>query len=192
MENTEIAKLLRACEQWRIKLSTIWIFDEIDSEMAEYVCSAIFQAQETETEINIYINSQGGDLYSGIAIINAMRTSSIPIHTTVCGAAYSMALSIAAAGTRGHRRCMKNATYMYHEVQMVMSETTTHNNITGYLEQFKKVIDMERQMFIEVTNFSDEIINDYIMKNHEIYFTVDEALQYGIVDEVIDYADISK
>lgn len=172
-------------------MSTIWIFDKIDSEMAQYVCFEIFQAQETENEIRIFINSQGGDLYSGIAIINAMRTSTIPIHTIVCGAAYSMALSIAAAGTHGYRQCMKNATYMYHEVQMVMSETTTHYNVTGYLDQFKKVIDMERQMFIEVTDFSDEIINDYIMKNYEIFFTVDEALQYGIVDEVIDYANIS-
>lgn len=174
-----------------LALTTIWLFDDITPETAQYVCYEILKSQEEE-EICIFINSQGGDLYSGIAIINAMRTSMVPIRTIVCGAAYSMALSVAAAGTPGYRQCMKNSTYMYHEVQMVMSETTTHYNMSGYLEQFKKVIDMERQMFIEVTRFTDDILNTYIMKGHEIFFTVDEALKYGLVDEVIDYADISK
>lgn len=174
-----------------IKLTTIWLFDDITAETAQYVCYEIFKSQD-EDEICMYINSQGGDLYSGIAIINAMRTSVVPIRTVVCGAAYSMALSIAAAGTHGYRQCMKNSSYMFHEVQINMSETTSHYNISGYLEQFKKVIDMERQMFVEVTNFTEDLINEYIMKGHEMFFTVDEAIQYGLVDEVIDYADNCK
>lgn len=171
-------------------MAVIWIFDDVTPEMAQYVCSEIFAAQNDD-EICIFINSQGGDLYSGLSIINTIRTSSVPIRTIVCGAAYSMALSIAAAGTPGRRQCLKNSTYMYHEVQMVLSETTTHYNIVEYLDQFKKVIDMERQMFIDVTNFTDEMVQNCINKGHEMFFTVDEALQYGLVDEVIDYEDHS-
>lgn len=174
-----------------LTLTMIWLFDDISPETAQYVCYEILKSQEEE-EICMLINSQGGDLYSGIAIINAMKTSCVPIRTIVYGAAYSMALSVAVAGTPGRRQCMKNSTYMYHEVQMVMSETTTHYNMSGYLEQFKKVVDMERQMFIEATKFTDDILNTYIMKGHEIFFTVDEALKYGLVDEVIDYADNCK
>lgn len=174
-----------------LTLTTIWLFDDITAATAQYVCYEIFKSQE-EDEICMYINSQGGDLYSGIAIINAMRTSAVPIRTVVCGAAYSGALSIAAAGTPGYRQCMKNASYMFHEVQINMSENASHYNMSGYLEQFKKVIDMERRMFIEVTKFTPDIINNYIMKGHEMFFTTDEALQYGLVDEVIDYTRIGK
>lgn len=174
-----------------LTLTTIWLFDDITAATAQYVCYEIFKSQE-EDEICIFINSQGGDLYSGLAIINAMRTSTVPIRTIVCGAAYSMALSVAAAGTKGYRQCMKNSTYMYYQVQTAISETTSHYNISGYLEQFKKVIDMERRMFVEVTNFTEDLINEYIMKGHEMFFTVDEALKYGLVDEVIDYADNCK
>jgi len=172
-------------------LTMIWLFDDISPETAQYVCYEILKSQDEE-EICMLINSQGGDLYSGIAIINAMKTSCVPIRTIVYGAAYSMALSVAVAGTPGRRQCMKNSTYMYHEVQMVMSEITTHYNMSSYLEQFKKVVDMERAMFIGATKLTNDIIQDYIMKGHEIFFTVDEALKYGLVDEVIDYADINK
>lgn len=174
-----------------LALTTIWLFDDIGPETAQYVCYEILKSQE-EDEICIFINSQGGDLYSAIAIINTMRISTVPIRTIVCGTAFAMALHVAAAGTAGYRQCMKNSSYMYNEVQLSFGESSTHYSMSGYLEQFKKVVDMEKEMLIDVTNFTSEIIDQYIMTGHEIFFTAQEALKYGIVDEVIDYANISK
>jgi len=169
-------------------LTAIWIFDDITAETAQYVCYEIFKAQDDDHPIDVFINSCGGDVSSGLAIINAIRYSTVPIQTIVCGTAYSIAMHIAAAGTTGYRRCLKNSSYMYSEMQLSMGAEKSHQSMTSYLKEFDKVISMERRMLSEITNLSLKDIEKYAQCGHEKFFTTDEALKYGLVDEVIDYA----
>lgn len=170
----------------------IWIFKPIDSEMAQYVCFEIESAHEVDMdEIIVYINSSGGDIYNGLAILNSMMSSKIPIRTRVCGMACSAALPIAACGTKGRRECYSNSIYMYHDVQVGLETVMSKTQMIQYSDSLDKVTRCEHDILKRITNFTDDDINRIERSGHEVYFSIDEVLKYGIADKVLDYGNRS-
>lgn len=133
--------------------------------------------------IHLLINTFGGSVYDGLGLIGAMEMSITPIVTICMGSAQSMGLYILAAGH--YRRATHLSTIMYHQLS---------GHISGQLEGLKNTV----EEFQRIENNCDEMLTrrTKIKKSHlayykqtktEWYMTPDEALQYGIIDEILGY-----
>lgn len=111
----------------------ILVVGEIDDIAAAHICSYLQVFSITKEPIYMYINSPGGSLYAGYAIVDQILACCGPVVTIVRGTAHSMGAMITAHGTKGHRYATPNSSLMLHSVSM-------HNPATP-LEHHKKMFD---------------------------------------------------
>lgn len=162
----------------------IMIFDEINDDVAQMVISQLLflEAMDKTKEIKILINSDGGMVCSGLAIYDVIKHIKCDVSTICIGRANSMAAVILSAGTKGKRFATKNSTIMIHQVLSgigVAQATEIQiraKNILDSKEQLNSILAGETNQPIEKVTQDTE--RDYFMKP-------DEALKYGIIDEVI-------
>ena len=169
------------------KLSRIITLGEIEPELINNIIQLIYEindedAKKTHAEpIKLIINSLGGEVYSGLALIDVIDSSQTPVYTICHGSCMSMALSIYAAGH--HRLASKNATFMYHEASY-----TAEGKVLHHKQELKETdrIDMVCDNYLlSKTKFTQKQFTDVKTKRSEWYFDVKVATKYGLVDEVI-------
>lgn len=131
--------------------------------------------------IELFINSFGGSVYDGLALVDIMLISTTPVHTISIGSSMSMGLILFLAGEK--RFITKNSTLMYHEV-------ATGN--WGKLESFKlEVEEMQRlqdimdNMVLENTNVLKEKLEEIKERQKEWYIPAEEAVKLGFAHEII-------
>jgi ATP-dependent Clp protease protease subunit len=156
---------------------------EVDTKLAYHVTSELLvMAEESDKPIQMFINSPGGSVLDGLAIIDVMNFISAPVYTIVTGLAASMGAAILSAGEKGHRMALPNATIMLHQMS-----SGTHGNIQ----------DMRVSMaFNEKLNEKlAKMLSTNCGKTHEEYekdtsrdywMFAQEAKEYGIIDQVIE------
>jgi ATP-dependent Clp protease protease subunit len=83
--------------------------------MDTLVAQLLFLDSVNHDPINLYINSQGGEVYSGLELISVMRFIKSPVYTTVLGLAASMGAVIASSGEKGHRTALPYSRFMIHQ-----------------------------------------------------------------------------
>jgi len=103
-------------EDYLLRTRRIWIVGEINEMMATHVCSYLQMFSLLDDPIYLYINSPGGCVSSGYAIIDQMQSCICPIYTVVKGQAHSMAAMITAFGTNGCRYASPNSSMMLHSM----------------------------------------------------------------------------
>ena len=156
------------------------LFSEINDESAIITVAKIRALNETRTKqpILIEINSPGGDVGSGIAIINAIHSSRIPIITLINGEACSMAALISMCG---HERYIyKNSFWMLHPVQDLVGDYISFiKDRATYLEKLEITIN---SLVKEHTKLSEI---DITKANHgELWFDAEQCLARGVVDKI--------
>ncbi|MBW2278707.1 MAG: ATP-dependent Clp protease proteolytic subunit, partial [Deltaproteobacteria bacterium] len=138
-----------------------------------------------EKEVSLYINSPVGAVNAGLAIYDTMQYVRCPIATICVGQAASMAAVLLAAGTKGRRSALPNSRVLIHQpmggVQGQASDIEIHaREILRLRERLNEIVARHTdQDFDKVKHDTDR---DYIM-------TADEALDYGIIDEVMAAKD---
>lgn len=161
----------------------------IDDESANEVIKTIYEINLIDAEIepeqrlpiNLIINSPGGEVYDGFAIVDAILYSSTPVQATVLGRAMSMALVIASVC---HLRVSGvNSRFMYHEGNYgVEGSGRIHKNeLVEYNLMEKKYDDI----LIENSSITQEKIDSIKGEAKEWYFSAQEAKQLGIIDVII-------
>mgnify|MGYP003346654976 FL=1 len=169
------------------KLSRVITLGDIDSELANEIIEVIYEineedAKKTQKEpIKLIINSFGGELYSGLALIDTIDNSQTPIHTICHGAAMSMALVVFAAGH--YRYASKYATFMYHEASY-----GTDGKIMHHKQEIKETDRTDKicdEYLMSKTKFTVKQLKDVKDKRAEWYFDVKTAVKYGVVDEIL-------
>ena len=131
--------------------------------------------------INVYINSMGGSVYEGVAINNILKRSNVPVYVYIDAFAYSIASVIAMAGTKVFMP--SNATMMIHNAIM---------GCYGNSAELRKAAD-------DLDVINEASCNSYLAKSDklsreeltamldaETFLTADKALEYGLIDEIID------
>ncbi|KAG9036938.1 hypothetical protein FRB95_007501 [Tulasnella sp. JGI-2019a] len=160
-----------------------------DHESALLVAQLLFlEAEESSKPIHLYINSPGGHVTAGMAIYDTMQYISSPIHTYCMGQACSMGSLLLAAGERGFRHCLPNASVMIHQpsggASGQASDIAIHareilkvrERLTGiYTKHCKKDIESSEDAS---QRFEKALERDYFM-------TAEEALTFGLVDKVL-------
>lgn len=131
--------------------------------------------------IRLIVNTYGGSVYDGMALVGVIDSSETPVHTYLYGKAMSMGFIIFASG---HRRFMHPlATLMYHEFTF-----GAHDKIEGVeqsLEQNNKLMKRYDNYITQVSNVPQKKMDNAKRRKKDWYIFVEEAMEYGLVDEII-------
>jgi ATP-dependent Clp protease protease subunit len=169
------------------KLSRVITLNDIDGESVNEIIQTIYEINDEDVKktivepIKLIINSFGGELYSGLALVDTIDNSLTPVHTICHGSAMSMALVVFAAG---HKRfASKYATFMYHEASYETDgKVLHHKQEIKEAERTDKICD---EYFLSKTKFNAKQLKDIRDKRAEWYFDVKVAHKYGLVDEIL-------
>ena len=133
---------------------------------------------EERVPIKIYIDSPGGDLIATFTMINSIRMSKTPVWTINIGAAYSGGFFTFIAG---HKRfAYPLASFLFHEGSTGTSGDA--GKFRNFADFYKKELDNLKKVVLEYTDITEEDYEKHI--NDDWWFTAEEALEYGICDEI--------
>lgn len=137
-------------------------------------------AQDNKKPIQMYINSPGGSVVSGLQIYDTMQMIKAPVHTICTGQAASMAAVILSGGEPGYRATLPNSEIMIHQVLGGAIGQATDIRIAN--EQIQKTQEKLARILADNTGKDfDTVMKDMDRDN---WMSPDEALQYGIIDKV--------
>ena len=160
----------------------IFISGEINDTLSNLVISELLYLESiNHNDINIYINSPGGSVTSGLAIIDTMNFIKSDVRTTVVGMAASMASLILASGTKNKRFSLKNSEVMIH--QPIGNTSGQATDIEIHAKRIINKKKMLNKMLASLTNQSLETIEHDTERDK--YLSSKEALDYGIIDKII-------
>lgn len=166
-----------------LKDNIIFVGSAIDDDVANLVIAQLLflEAEDPEKDIQLYINSPGGAVTSGLAILDTMRYIRPNVSTLCIGQAMSMGAVLLAAGEKGKRLALPNSRIMLHQphggVQGTASDIEIHTR--EILRLRERII----SLLASYTGKSPEEIN--IDADRDFVLTAEEAVEYGIVDQVI-------
>jgi ATP-dependent Clp protease protease subunit len=138
-------------------------------------------SKDQKRDIKLYINSPGGSVTAGLAIYDTMQYLKCPVSTICIGLTASMAAVILAAGTKGKRFSLPNAEILLHQVAGGMQGQATDMEITA-----KQIVKMKEKLNKILASHTGQPI-DKVEKDtdRDFYLTPEEAVKYGLIDEVI-------
>ncbi len=163
----------------------IAINGEIDQGTASSVCNEIIEMNlgGASDQIQLIINSPGGSLYAGFAIIDMMEWSRLPVYTTGVGLVASMALMILMAGERGRRVITPRTSILSHRFSAF-----SIGNHSELIAQRKEQDYMHRRILEHYRTYSslksDAELESRLLRDVDTWLTPDEAVEYGLVDVV--------
>lgn len=166
-----------------LKERIIFLGTPIDDQVANVIVAQLLflDREDPEREIALYINSPGGQIYSGLAVYDTMQLVRAPVSTIAVGSTFSMASIILAGGTKGSRYALPNSTVHMHPASSGMRGYAPDVEI-----QARELLRMQRRMH-EILAFhtgqSVETIAQDFARDH--YMTASEAVEYGIIDKVL-------
>ena len=168
----------------RLLRDRIIILDgEVNSHSSSLITAQLLflEADNPDKAISFYINSPGGSVTAGMAILDTMNFIKPDIHTIVMGQAASMGSLLANAGTRGHRYILPNARHMIHQPLGGASGQATDVEIQAReLLRWKKVL---TNIYVEHTGKTYEELERDMERDN--FMTSPEAVTYGLADKII-------
>jgi len=161
----------------------VLVHDEITPQLSNSVVMQLLylESQDPDLPIDMYINSPGGCVYSGLAIYDLMMYTRCTVNTYCYGNAMSMASILLAAGEPNKRHIMPNARVMIHQPLGGVSGAASHIEVHAQeiLKTKTKLIDILSQH----TGVAEETLEATMERDR--FFTADEAVEFGIVDNVL-------
>lgn len=131
--------------------------------------------------IEIYIDSYGGTVYQCLGLLSQINASKTPIHTIVTGTAMSCGFMIA---IHGHKRFAHElSTLMYHQVSSAAWGKI--KDMEENVEQSKNLQRIIERLTLERTKLTKKELDEVYKTKTDRYFTADQCVEYGIVDEII-------
>jgi ATP-dependent Clp protease protease subunit len=162
----------------------VFIGTPISDQIANLVIAQLLhlESDDPDKDISIYINSPGGDVYSGLAIYDTMQFIK-PQITTICfGVAMSMGSLLLTAGTKGKRLALPNSRILVHQPSAGFEGQSTDIEIHA-----REILDMRRRIdaiYAKHTGQPQEQV--HIDLERDRFFRADQAVEYGLIDRVID------
>lgn len=139
------------------------------------------EREDPDKGISVYINSPGGVISSGLAIYDTMKLVNCEISTICLGMAASMATVLLSGGDKGKRYCLPNSTVHMHQAMGGAQGQATDIEIAA--REILRLQDTLRTILSDNTGQDyDRIARD---SDRDFYKTADQAVEYGLVDEVL-------
>ena len=172
-----------------LKENIIFLGTPIDDTVANLVCAQLLhlESENPDRDINIYLNSPGGDITALFAIYDTMSYVK-PDITTICfGQAASAAAVLLAAGTTGKRLALPHARILLHQPYAQSQGQATDIELAA--KEILRMRELLEQILADHTGQPIEKIHEDT--DRDFVLTADEAKEYGIIDEVISARDLA-
>jgi len=166
-----------------LKERIIFLGTAIDDDVANLIIAQLLflQGEDSKKEISLYINSPGGVVTAGLAIYDTMQFITAPVSTICVGQAASMAAVLLTAGTKGKRFALPNSRVLIHQPLGGVSGQATEIEIHA-----KEILKMKKNLNEILAKHTGQGIKRIEKDTDRDYFmSAQEALEYGIIDEVI-------
>lgn len=167
----------------------IFLGEEINSVSANLVVAQLLhlESQDAEKDISLYINSPGGEVYSGLAILDTMNFIKPQVSTICVGMAASMAAVLLSAGAKGKRFCLPHSKVMIHQPSGGAQGQQTEIEIVA--EEIKKTRRELNQILSDASGQPIEKVQADTERDN--YLTAVEALDYGLIDRIVTSRDFA-
>jgi len=169
-----------------LKERIIMLGTPINDQIANLIVAQLLflQREEPERQIQMYVNSPGGQVYAGLAIYDAMQQISAPVSTYAVGITASFGTVILTAGAHGMRYALPNATiHMHQPLGGAQGQAT---DIVIQANEIMRLKETILGIFVRHTTQDREIIERD--QDRDIYLTAKQAVEYGLVDAVLEGA----
>lgn len=171
----------------------LYLFDEVEKNTMKPVIEKIIEYNNEDDEkdkkekdfkrepIELIINCNGGVMYDGFGLIDVIDKSTTAIHTYVHGLAASMGLLIA---TSGHKRFSgKNSTFMYHSASGGRWGSLEY--LKTRLDEVQRLQDIYDNYLLLKTKMKKEFLLDFQEKSKDYFFSAEQALELGVIDQIV-------
>jgi len=166
-----------------LKENIIFLGGQIDDHVANLVIAQLLflQTEDAKKEINLYINSPGGSVTAGLAIIDTMQHIKNDVSTVCVGLAASMAAVILSSGTKGKRMVLPNAEIMIHQPLGGVEGQASDIEISA-----KRIVKNRATLNkILAKNTGQPLSRVEKDVDRDFFMDAEEAKKYGIVDQVV-------
>jgi len=174
-----------------LKDRIIFLGSDVNEHISNSVIAQLLflESEDSEKDITIYINSPGGHVFDGLAIIDTMNHIKPDVSTVGMGMAASMGAMLLAAGAKGKRYVLPNAEVMIHQPLGGAQGQASDIEITA--KHIVRLKDQLTDMLVEATGQKKEKVAQDM--DRDFWMTAQEAKKYGLVDKVITKkSDIKK
>lgn len=162
----------------------ILICREIDDDLALRIMLLLRHLDnESHDPIYFYINSPGGNVLSGLTIIDNMRLTKSPIYTVNYGIAASMAAEIFVCGAKGHRYMLPHSELMIHQPWREIQASYKQSDFELVNNRFKRLRFELEEILAETSGQTLEAIHEACERDN--YMTAEEAIAMGFADKIL-------
>ena len=170
-----------------LKDRIIFLSEEVNSATASLVIAQLLflESEDPDKEISFYINSPGGSISDGMAIVDTINYIKSPVSTICVGMAASMGAVLLASGAKGKRFATPNSEILIHQPLIAgggLSGQTTEIKI--HADHMVRTREKLNKLLSEKTGQSLETIEKDTERDN--YMTAEEALKYGLIDGILD------
>jgi ATP-dependent Clp protease protease subunit len=169
-----------------LKDRIIFLSEDVNSASASLVVAQLLflESEDPDKEISLYINSPGGSITDGMAIVDTINYIKCPVSTICVGMAASMGAVLLASGAKGKRFATPNAEILIHQplISGGLSGQTTEIKI--HADHMVRTREKLNKLLSERTGQSLERIE--MDTERDNYMTAGEALEYGLIDGILD------
>jgi ATP-dependent Clp protease, protease subunit len=162
----------------------VMVGSAIDDEVANVVVAQLLhlESDDPDKDISLYVNSPGGDVYAGLAIYDTMTFVKPDVRTICVGIAMSMGAVLLAAGARGKRSALPNAKILIHQVW-----TGQFGGQASDVEiRAREVLDLKKRVESIIADHTGQPLDRVSQDTDRDHFmTAAEAVEYGLIDEVL-------
>jgi ATP-dependent Clp protease protease subunit len=173
----------------RLQDAGMYVFmDEVNAEtikpVVEWILFANHVAKRKKKELLLMICSEGGSVEHAFALIDVMRSSSIPIKTVGLGTIASSGLLIFLSGSRGRRILTPNTSILSHQYS-AYSEGK-HHELFSITKEFNLVNERMVEHYKETTGLDEATIKSQLLPSSDVWLSAEEAMSMGICDYISD------
>jgi ATP-dependent Clp protease protease subunit len=162
----------------------VFLGQEVNDDIANLIAAQLLHldAQEPGRDISLYVNSPGGSAYAGMAIYDAMQYVHSDVSTVCLGMGMSAAAMILCGGAPGKRFALPNAKIMIHQGSAGYRGTPADIQIAA-----REILSMTRRMAEIISRHTNQDV-EQVMKDidRDRFMTPEEAVEYGIVDAIME------
>jgi ATP-dependent Clp protease protease subunit len=163
----------------------VFLGSQVDQESANRICAELLllEAEDSDKDISLYINSPGGSVTDGLAIYDTMQYVSCDIRTTCLGLAASMGQFLLCAGATGKRFALPHSRILMHQP----AQGGMQGQASDIAIQAEQIIYMKRMLAERIAFHTGQPVERIEAdSDRDRWFTAQEALEYGFIDAVID------
>jgi ATP-dependent Clp protease protease subunit len=172
-----------------LKDRIIFLGDQVHDDMANTIIAQMLflESEDPEKDVNLYINSPGGSVTAGLAIYDTMQYIKPDVATICMGQSTSMAALLLAAGAKGKRYALPHARIMIHQPLGGVQGQATDIDIQA--KEILKIKQVVQSILSKHTGQPMETIRQDTER--DFFMDGDAALEYGIIDKVIEKREIA-